>query len=78
MLTIYKYPMLSDKYFSLDMPTKAEILSVQEQNGEPQIWALVDPKKQMETRNFANFETGAKIAEKKSTALYWNISRLKI
>ena len=48
------------------MPAGAQILSVQEQNGEPQIWALVNSEDQIVTRDFATFETGALINEEES------------
>ena len=66
MLTIYKYPVSSEKYISLDMPAGAKILSVQEQDEETQIWALVNPENQTATRDFATFETGALISEEES------------
>ena len=64
MLSIFKYPIPMDDYCSLDLPKGAKILTVQEQHGEPQIWALVDPEKQTEIRNFRLAGTGHPIKEK--------------
>lgn len=55
---IYKYPIeIKDKQ-QLELPVGAEILSVQTQYGEVQMWALVDPNAQKETRMFEVFGTG--------------------
>lgn len=41
MKRIFKYPVQIGE-FSLEMPVDHQILTVQVQNGEPQMWALVD------------------------------------
>ena len=41
---VYKYRLpLNDKDETVSMPRCAKILTVQIQDGEPRIWALVDP-----------------------------------
>jgi len=63
MLTVYKYTVPVDDYFSLDLPRGAKILAVQEQHGEPQVWALVNPGNPTETRKFRLAGTGHPIKE---------------
>lgn len=65
MLKIFKYqvPFADEGSFSLDLPEGAKILTVQTQREQPQIWALVDPDKPAETRNFLSFATGSPIRE---------------
>jgi hypothetical protein len=46
-------------HFALDMPVGATILSVQVQNGEPCMWALIpDTSGDREMRVFRIYETG--------------------
>lgn len=40
---IWKFPLRSEDTQVVMMPTRAEILTVQMQDGVPTIWALVDP-----------------------------------
>lgn len=40
---VYKYELPIDDHVIVEMPTGAKILSVHEQHGSVQIWALVDP-----------------------------------
>lgn len=40
------------------MPVGAQILSIQVQRDEPQLWALVDPEKEKETRTLQIYGTG--------------------
>jgi len=62
MKTVWKYALNSDDVLSFDIPIGSEILSVQEQNGNPQMWVLVDPNEQvMETRFFRLAGTGHSI-----------------
>jgi hypothetical protein len=58
MKTIWKFPFDTVDRFAIDMPKEAQIMSVQEQVGQPCIWALVDPVATKERRNFAVFGTG--------------------
>jgi hypothetical protein len=55
---IWKYPIEVTEGFALDMPAYAQILCIQVQNGEPQLWALVDPGNIVEKRCFAVYGTG--------------------
>lgn len=56
---IYKYPVPpAPSKFILMLPKGAEILCVQMQSGEPQIWALVDPGAEEEERKFVTLGTG--------------------
>lgn len=59
MKSVYKYPVISDDYFQVDMPYGAAILSVQVQQGTPYMWALVDNKEELTiTRKFRLAGTG--------------------
>lgn len=40
---VYKYPLRVNDEVSVMLPFGAEVLTVQEQRGEPCLWALVDP-----------------------------------
>jgi hypothetical protein len=51
---IYKYPVLT----SIRMPKSAQILTVQNQRGEPCLWALCNPDEETETRFFRVYGTG--------------------
>jgi hypothetical protein len=42
----------------IQMPADATILAVQSQNGEPHIWALVNPENKMDARMFTIVRTG--------------------
>jgi hypothetical protein len=56
---IYKYEVDT----IVTMPDKAEILTVQLQNGRPWIWALVDISEQLVERNFNIVGTGWELEE---------------
>ena len=58
MKTIYKYPFRIDDSVSVTLPVGAQILSIQEQNGVPCIWAVVDPEAPFEKRRFYVRGTG--------------------
>ena len=53
---IWKYT-ISPKE-SLAMPKGAEVLTVQTQNGDICLWALVDPQNKLEERYFEVYGTG--------------------
>lgn len=55
--TIWKFKMDIDDTQVIYMPKGAEILSIQLQNNEPVIWALVNPEEK-EPRQFEMFGTG--------------------
>ncbi len=54
---IWKYP-VSGSCFTIQMPIGARVLSVQNQHGRPQMWALVDPENKTEPREFTFYGTG--------------------
>lgn len=57
-MKIFKYSIEIVDTQSLAFPRAAIILSVQVQNGRPQIWALVDPGAPVVPRKFALRGTG--------------------
>lgn len=63
MKKVFKYTIEPDDYVTLQLPLDAEVLSVQEQNGHPQMWALVDPRKATESRTFRLAGTGHEIED---------------
>ena len=67
---IYKYTIPVEDSFPLELPQGAKILTVQEQHGKPQIWALVDPENPTETREFCVVGTGHPIDEDEVTLDY--------
>ena len=56
MKTIWKFTLKPN--CTLEMPIGAEILTVQEQYGHPQMWALVDRYADTELREFNIYGTG--------------------
>lgn len=61
-MTIWKYPVPATSPFELMMPKGAAPLSVQVQNGDPQMWALVNDSTSLrEARKFLVAGTGHKI-----------------
>ena len=59
MKTIFKYQIPVTGEFIVEMPTEAEVLTVQIQFGRPCIWVLVDPsKEEVEERKFGFVGTG--------------------
>lgn len=56
--TIWKFTLPLKNEVVLDMPLGARILSVQEQDGEVRLWAIVVPKAATERRHFRIFGTG--------------------
>ena len=57
MKTIWKYS-INPRQNKIQMPSGAQILSIQTQRGEPQLWALVDPNNKKETRILQVYGTG--------------------
>lgn len=51
---IWKYRFNSE----IKMPLDARVLTIQKQDGEPTIWALVNPNNELEVRNFTIVGTG--------------------
>ena len=56
MKTIWKWTLQPET--TIDMPHGAKLLAVQEQHGEPQLWALVDPGATKYPRTFHAHRTG--------------------
>ena len=56
--SIWKFVLDTTDKQELEMPKGAELLSVQEQHGQPCLWALVDPNEVNESRIFEIFGTG--------------------
>jgi hypothetical protein len=54
---IWKYP-LNGIINNIEMPMDAKILTIQTQNDQPQIWALINPMNDLETRKFTIVGTG--------------------
>ena len=52
MLTVFKYQVPLRDYFKLALPKGARVLTVDVQNGHPQLWALVNPDHKTEDRLF--------------------------
>jgi hypothetical protein len=59
--TIWKFSFATTDLFTLEMPARAKILTVQIQNGMPQMWAEVDPHANTEERHFAVYGTGHRL-----------------
>lgn len=67
---VFKYPVPVEDRFSLDLPQGARILTVQEQNSKPQIWAIVNPENPTEIRNFRLAGAGHPIEENEKNLSY--------
>jgi hypothetical protein len=57
-MTIWTYPFDVTDEFEQLMPAGAKVLSVQVQNGQPCMWALVDAAERDEVRKFRVVGTG--------------------
>lgn len=64
MKTIWKFPLHKVALQSLSMPKGAKILTLQVQNDQPCIWALVDEDHRKELKEFLTFGTGHQLPEK--------------
>ena len=62
-MKVYKYPVLLEEYFDLDLPEGAQILSVQTQCDKPFLWALVDPDAPVKAIDFIMVGTGHPLKE---------------
>lgn len=69
---IFKYPVRIQDEFSIEMPCGSSILSVQIQNGAPQLWALVEVGAPLVRRKLAIRGTGhdATFRDEQRTARY--------
>lgn len=78
MITIYKYKITFTDLTIVELPKDAKILTVQEQNNEPYLWALVDTEKEKETRHFRIAGTGHEIEKEITNQLdYINTFQLR-
>lgn len=59
---IYKYPIANGRQV-IWLPEGAKVLTVQAQNNEPQMWAIVDPDRPAEPRTFIVFPTGLELRD---------------
>jgi hypothetical protein len=57
-MVIWKYQLADEARQVVMMPSGAEILSVQQQHGDLQLWAMVDPDLPKQMRVFEIFGTG--------------------
>jgi len=57
-MVIWKYQLEDEARQVIMMPSGAEILSVQQQHGDLQLWAMVDPYVPKQMRVFEIFGTG--------------------
>lgn len=62
MKTIWKYTLTPN--CTLSIPKNAVILDIQEQDNQPRMWCLVDPKEEKIQRKFASYETGHAVPDK--------------
>jgi hypothetical protein len=62
---IWKFPAPIQDDFTIELPEKAEILCVQVQREQPQLWALCRPYAATETRRFCWFGTGHPVDDAK-------------
>jgi len=61
--SIWKLQLLTTDFQTIEMPADAEILTVQAQNEEPCIWALVSPDAPKRKVSFEIFGTGHPVPE---------------
>jgi hypothetical protein len=57
-MRIFKWTLAAADRQTLMLPVQAELLSIQTQDGAPQMWALVDECAARELRTFATYGTG--------------------
>ena len=60
-MVIFKYTLAVTDVQELEMPEGAQLLTVQVQNGEPQLWALVDRYANTVTRRIVIYGTGHEV-----------------
>ena len=63
MSAIWKYPLQVTDEQTIDMPSGAEALTVQVQNGTPCLWARVDPAAPTTPRKIITHGTGHPVPE---------------
>lgn len=57
-MRIFKYFLFVCDFQRIELPKGAQILTVQAQNGDPKLWALVDENAASEVREFLTIGTG--------------------
>lgn len=57
-MRIYKYPIVIDDQYDIQLPIGAKVLCIQMQSGVPMMWALVDETRPTEKRRFYVRGTG--------------------
>jgi len=60
---IYKYPVILDDKFELEMPGGGSVLNVQMQDGSPFLWAIVEPGLNLVKKKFVMVGTGHEYKE---------------
>lgn len=55
---VWKFELLLDDEFTIEMPAGAEVVHVREQDNRPCLWVLVDPDAPKERRTFRTRGTG--------------------
>ena len=58
MFTIWKFPLKTTGTQEIKIPQEAELLTIQVQNDEPHLWALVDTANSIESRKIDIYNTG--------------------
>ena len=61
--TIWKFPVPLKDTFKVEMPSDSEVLCVQLQDGQPTIWAVVDPSSPKVETPFIIHGTGHPISD---------------
>lgn len=61
MKTVFKYPIPISSRFILDLPRGATILTAQDQGGNAQLWAEVEPEAPKVTRYLSIVGTGHEV-----------------
>lgn len=67
MTTIWKYPIKTTDFQTIEMPEGAVILTVQMQLGTPQLWAMVDTDRPLTKRFIETFGTNHKMENNDKT-----------
>lgn len=76
MRKIFKYDVDINDYFTLELPKRAKILTVQSQRGVPYLWILVDPEEKLMKRTFRVAGIGHIIDEPDEKLNYINTFQL--
>ena len=63
MLKVFKYPIPINDDAVMELPEGSQILHIDSQQGQPMLWALVNPDAPMEKRRFRFAGTGHPITE---------------